>query len=123
VALGFLELSLGRPDEAERILAPLVERMLSSGIEEPAAVRFVPDHIEALIHLGRLEEAGSVLHWYGTRAKKARRHSASCRGSMPRLLVAASGDLPRRCRRSRPPSTAATQMFSTAPDPACRRAT
>jgi DNA-binding CsgD family transcriptional regulator len=94
VANGFLELSLGHPDEAHRVLAPLVERMLHSGLVEPAAVRFVPDDVEALIQLDRLDDAEATLRWYESCAKKTRRRSAlaaaeRCRG----LLLAARGDV------------------------------
>ena len=75
-ALGFLELSLENPSEADRHLAPLVERMESAGIREPGAVRFVPDEIEALIALGRVEEAEALLSRLEERARRLDRPSA-----------------------------------------------
>lgn len=75
-ALGFLELSLGNAAEADRHLGPLVERMETAGIREPGAVRFVPDEIEALIALGRLDEAEALLARVETRARRLDRPSA-----------------------------------------------
>ena len=93
-ALGFLDLSLRRPAEAHAVLAPLVDRAEDAGVREPGAVRFVPDAVEALIALGRLDEAEALLGRFETRARKLRRVSAlgtaaRCRG----LLLAARGDL------------------------------
>ncbi len=59
-ALGLLELSLGRPEETARLLAPERERLLAAGVGEPGTIRFVPDEIEALVALGRLDEAEAV---------------------------------------------------------------
>ncbi len=75
-ALGFLELSLENPSDADRLLGPLVERMESAGIREPGAVRFVPDEIEALVALGRVEEAEALLFRLEERARRLDRPSA-----------------------------------------------
>ena len=93
-ALGFLELSVGNAAEADRHLGPLVERMEVAGIREPGAVRLVPDEIEALIVLGRLEEAETLLARLERRARRLKRTSAlaasrRCRG----LLAATEGNL------------------------------
>ncbi|MGH3042343.1 MAG: LuxR C-terminal-related transcriptional regulator [Gaiellaceae bacterium] len=92
-ALGLLELSLERPDETTRLLAPQRERLLAAGIAEPGTIRFVPDEIEALVALGRLEEAEEVLGWLEERGRALDRASAlaaaaRCRG----LLAASRGD-------------------------------
>jgi len=92
-ALGFLELSVGNAAEADRHLGPLVEQVEAAGIREPGAVAFVPDEIEALISLGRLEEADTLLSRLEQRARRLKRTSAlaasrRCRG----LLTAARGD-------------------------------
>jgi DNA-binding CsgD family transcriptional regulator len=92
-ALGLLELSLGRPDAARRQLEPLIAEVRSAGIGEPGAMRFVTDNVEALIELGRLEDASSLLDWFEERALALDRRSAlasaaRCRG----LLAAAAGD-------------------------------
>ena len=92
-ALGVLELSLDRPAEAERLLAPERERLLAAGVGEPGTIRFVPDESEALASLGRADEARAPLDWLEARGSALDRPSAlaaaaRCRG----LLAAASGD-------------------------------
>jgi DNA-binding CsgD family transcriptional regulator len=92
-ALGFLELSLGRPAEAHGHLGPLVGETRGAGIREPGAMRFVVDEIEALIDLGQFVEAGELLAWLEERASQLDRPSAlagahRCRG----LLLAARGE-------------------------------
>ena len=92
-ALGVLELSLDRPAEAERLLARQRERLLAAGVGEPGTIRFVPDEIEALVALGRADEAEAPLAWLEERASALDRASglaaaARCRG----LLAAANGE-------------------------------
>jgi DNA-binding CsgD family transcriptional regulator len=93
-ALGLLELSLGRAEDAVERLTPLVEFVRAEQICEPGLVRFVVDQVEALGELGRLDEAGELLAWYETNAEALGRRSAlasalRCRG----LLAAGAGDL------------------------------
>jgi DNA-binding CsgD family transcriptional regulator len=93
-ALGLLELSLGRPAEASDRLAPLVELARAEGIREPGLTRYVPDQVEALADLGRLEEAAELLDWFEGNAERLGRRGAiassrRCRG----LLAAAEGRL------------------------------
>jgi DNA-binding CsgD family transcriptional regulator len=93
-ALGLLELSLGRPAEAAEHLAPLVELARAERICEPGLTRYVPDQVEALVELGRLDEAGELLDWYEGNAVRLGRRGAMassrrCRG----LLAAARGAL------------------------------
>jgi len=92
-ALGLLELSLERPEEAARLIAPERERLLAAGVGEPGTVRFIPDEIEALVALGRLDEAETRLVWLDERARTLGRLSAlaaaaRCSG----LLAAARGE-------------------------------
>ena len=47
--LGFLELSLGRPAEADAYLSRAVELERAMGVREPAYFRIVPDEVEALV--------------------------------------------------------------------------
>jgi DNA-binding CsgD family transcriptional regulator len=93
VVLGFIELSLGNWNETHRQLSPVVERVTSSGIAEPGALWFVPDDIEALVYLKRLDDARRLLEPLERSASDLKRKSAiaacaRCRG----LLHAASGD-------------------------------
>ena len=60
---------------------------------EPGFVPFVPDEVEALVALGRVDEAEALLGWFEERARSLDRASAlaavaRCRG----LLAAAHGD-------------------------------
>src|SRR4029453_15031575 len=51
-ALGFLELSLGKPAAAHAHLGPITQGLTAVGLGEPGVLRFVPDEVEALIELG-----------------------------------------------------------------------
>jgi DNA-binding CsgD family transcriptional regulator len=93
-ALGLLELSLGRPAEAAEHLAPLVELARTERICEPGLTRYVPDQVEVLVELGRLDVAGELLDWHEGNALRLGRRGATassrrCRG----LLAAAQGAL------------------------------
>ena len=93
-ALGLLELSLGHPAEAAEELAPIVALARAEGIDEPGLTRYVPDQVEALVELGRLEEARGLLDWHEGNAERLGRRGAKasayrCRG----LLAAAEGRL------------------------------
>ncbi len=93
-ALGFLELSLGDASAAHGWLGPLAEGVAAMGFREPGALRFLPDAAEALIGIGDLVRASSLLAPFETRARALDRAwalaaAARCRG----LLVAAAGDL------------------------------
>jgi DNA-binding CsgD family transcriptional regulator len=59
--VGFLDLSLGQAEAAHRVLGPLVQALAAAGFGEPAVFRVEPDEIEALITLGRLEQARAAL--------------------------------------------------------------
>jgi DNA-binding CsgD family transcriptional regulator len=91
-AVGLLELSLGRSEEAVVALEPLIAFARSEQIGEPGLTRYVLDGVEALIELGRLDEAAELLGWYEANASRLGRRSAlasslRCRG----LLAAAEG--------------------------------
>ena len=69
-------------------------RAAGSASSSPAATRFVVDQIEALIELGRRDEAVELLDWYEGNARRLERASAlancaRCRG----LLAAQAGEL------------------------------
>ena len=63
-AVGHLELSLGAPDRVCEALSSGVSFVRDEGIVEPGAARFVVDHVEALVELGRVDEAVELLDWY-----------------------------------------------------------
>ena len=93
-ALGLLELSLGHAAEAAEWLRSPVELARTEGIDEPGLTRYVPDCVEALVELDRLEEAAELLGWYQGNAERLGRQGAiaashRCRG----LLAAAEGRL------------------------------
>jgi DNA-binding CsgD family transcriptional regulator len=93
-ALGHLDLSVGAPGETASRLQPCVDFVRREGIVEPGITRFVVDHVEALIELGRRAEAEELLDWHEGNARRLERASARascarCRG----LLAAHGGDL------------------------------
>jgi DNA-binding NarL/FixJ family response regulator len=86
-ALGFLELSLGAPARAEAAIAPLLAR---SGVGHPVATAAAPDQIEALIELGRIDEAEALLselHAHATRTGRRRAAAAAVRCSALLLIA------------------------------------
>jgi DNA-binding CsgD family transcriptional regulator len=92
--LGFLELSLGRPAEADAYLSRAVELKEAMGVREPAYFRIVPDEVEALVALGRLDEAETLLTPFEEAGKNLRRAWTIATGARCRALVlAARGDL------------------------------
>ncbi|MCA1683172.1 MAG: LuxR C-terminal-related transcriptional regulator [Actinobacteria bacterium] len=89
-ALGLLELSLDRADAAIALLAPARQRFTAAGVREPGSIRFVPDEVEALIALGRADEADRVLDWLERQARALDRASALAAAARGRGLLAAS---------------------------------
>jgi DNA-binding CsgD family transcriptional regulator len=87
-ALGLLKLSLGRPDETASLLAPQRERLLAAGVSEPGSIRFVPDEIEALVALGEIEEAETLLAWLEELGRALDRASALAAAARCRGLLA-----------------------------------
>ena len=92
--LGFLSLSLGEHEHAHEHLEPVVRYLDRLGSAEPGIIPCIPDAIEALISLGRLDEAGSLLDRLSEQGRAMSRSwalaaSARCRG----LLMAAKGDI------------------------------
>ena len=93
-ALGHLEHAIGAPARALEHLAPVGVFIRDEGISEPTATRFAVDYVEALIELGRPDEAVELLDWYEGNATRLGRASAlascaRCRG----LLAAQAGEL------------------------------
>jgi DNA-binding CsgD family transcriptional regulator len=93
-ALGQLELALGAPEDAVAQLEPRLAFARAEAIAEPGATRFAVDLIEALVELGRQDEAVEILDWYESNAHRLQRASAlancrRCRG----LLAAQAGNV------------------------------
>jgi DNA-binding CsgD family transcriptional regulator len=92
--LGFVDLSLDNAEGAKRHLESAADITAATGCVDPGVFRFAPDQIEALIRLGLLAEARTLLRDFEARARSLSRWSAlaaagRCRG----LLLAAEGDL------------------------------
>lgn len=92
-AIALLELSLGAYARVEAELAELERELTAAGAGNPGGMRFVPDYSEALIGLGELDKARSVIGGYEAHAVRLDRPSARasalrCRG----LIDAARGD-------------------------------
>jgi DNA-binding CsgD family transcriptional regulator len=84
-ALGALALSLGDAGAAHEQLGPLSTHVEREGIGEPGTTRFVFDDVEALVGLGRIEEAErrlALVEAHATRLGRefARASSTRCRG-------------------------------------------
>jgi DNA-binding CsgD family transcriptional regulator len=92
--LGFVELSEGRHAQAHGYLSRAVELEKQMGVREPAYFRVVPDEVESLVALGRLDEAEALLvpfEGIGDDLDRAwnKATGARCRA----LALAARGDL------------------------------
>ena len=94
-ALGFLETSLGNHGAALHTLEPMLSRFAAAAnTTEIFAAAFLPDAIEALIELGRVDDAEPLvgaLEQNGQRRDRAwmRAVAARCRG----MVAAARGDM------------------------------
>jgi DNA-binding CsgD family transcriptional regulator len=91
--LGIAALSVGDAEGAHAQLGPVAEALLGAGMAEPSVCRFVPDEIEALTRLGRLEAAEALLGPFEARSAQLQRvwglaAGLRCRG----LLLAGRGD-------------------------------
>ena len=94
MSLGFLEVSLGNNADALTTLQPLVARLRTLPGTEIATAAFLPDAIEAMIALGRLDDARPMieaLEYHGGRLDRAWMLAigARCRS----MMLAAKGDL------------------------------
>jgi DNA-binding CsgD family transcriptional regulator len=93
-ALGHLALANGAPSDCVEQLEPALEFARREGLSEPGATPFVVDLVEALVELGRRNEAVEILDWFEGNAGRlerlsARANAARCRG----LLAGQAGDL------------------------------
>ena len=89
-ALGLLELSLDRPAEAHELLGPLVAHVEGAGIGELGSIRFVTDDVEALVRLGELDAAATLLVRFEQQAQRLSRPSALAAAHRCRALIAAA---------------------------------
>ena len=92
-ALGLTELSTGNPAAVDAALGPLADLIPIMGESDPVLSVFLPDQIEALVELGRLDRAEALINWLEQRGAELDRSwtiavAARCRG----LLHAAKGD-------------------------------
>jgi DNA-binding CsgD family transcriptional regulator len=92
--LGFLEVSLSNYELALGHLEPAVAYLERMGAAEPGIIPCLPDQVEALVSLGRAEEAGPLLDRLEEQGHARGRPwavaaAARCRG----LIAAARGDL------------------------------
>jgi DNA-binding CsgD family transcriptional regulator len=93
--LGFLELSLSNPSAALERLEPVLAFLEEMGSPEPGVIPCVPDAIEALVSLGRLDEAEALLERLERQGRTLDRPWATATAGRGRgLLSAARGDLP-----------------------------
>jgi DNA-binding CsgD family transcriptional regulator len=93
-ALGMLELSLGDPAAAWQAVAPVTQAVEQHGVGEPVAAYFLPESLEALIALGELDRAESLLDAFEGKARELDRVWALATGGRCRgLLLAARGEL------------------------------
>lgn len=91
--LGFIELSAGDPEAADRHLRPLPAWLVSHGWEEPTDFAWT-NAIEALLGIGELDVARSYLEDYEDRAVRSASPWALATAARGRgLLAAAEGDL------------------------------
>jgi DNA-binding CsgD family transcriptional regulator len=83
-----------RPRRRGGISRPLVARCERAGMREPCATAFARDEIEALIALGRFDEAEGLLRRLERRARRLRRRSAlAAAGRCHGLLLAGRGEI------------------------------
>jgi DNA-binding CsgD family transcriptional regulator len=92
--LGFLELSLSNFEGAHEHLEPVVRYLERMDSAEPGIIPCIPDEVEALVALGRLDEAGPLVDRLEKQGEALDRPWALAVASRGRgLLVAARGDL------------------------------
>jgi len=107
MSLGFLEVSLGNNADALTTLQPLVARFSTLPGTEIVTAAFLPDAIEAMIALGRLDDAGAMikaLEYHGRRLNRAWMLAigARCRS----MMLAAQGQLEAATRMAQQAMTA-----------------
>jgi len=93
--LGFLEVSLGNYDAALKALTPLIAKLESMPAStEIVAASFIPDAVEAMIAVGRLDDAEKVINVLESNGRRLDRAWMLAVGARSRsMLLAAAGDL------------------------------
>lgn len=91
----FIAVAAGDPGDVLQGVDGIYGRLREAGVAEPSLFRFLPDQIEALIAVGRVDGALELLDWLEERGRALARPwalatSARCRA----LLDAARGDYP-----------------------------
>ncbi|WP_234834814.1 helix-turn-helix transcriptional regulator [Mycolicibacterium stellerae] len=94
-ASGFLEVSLGDYESALRIFEPALARIMKTPRSTEIFVAgFVPDAVEALVHLGRLDDAEPVIRMIEDNGSRLDRAWMLATGARCRaMLLAARGDV------------------------------
>jgi DNA-binding CsgD family transcriptional regulator len=93
-ARGFLELSRGNPKGADEQLGDIAAMTVAFGVVEPGAIPWHLDEVEALVALGRLDDAEALLVPYLEAAERRERRWCRAAGLRCRaLLNAARGNL------------------------------
>ena len=94
--LGFIELSLGRTDEAAPYFRRAAQVSTDAGYGEPNVLRFHSDAAEILVAVGALDEAEALLGWLEERGRRLGRVWTLATAARGRALHAAAlGDLDR----------------------------
>ena len=92
--LGFIELSVDDYQAAATRLAPMAAGAIAVGLREPSIVPFAPNAAEALIAVGKLDEATVLVDWLEDHGRRLDRAWALAAGGRCRsLLLAAAGEL------------------------------
>ncbi len=93
-ALGAAALAAGRYERAARCLQPLADTLLGAGMRDPGELRFLPDTVEALVGLDRIDDAEALTGRLEAMARASTRLTALGIAARCRAIVAARrGDL------------------------------
>ena len=89
--LGFAELSEGDPAAADEQMGDLHAELTAAGVGEPGESPFIADEIEALVLLGRLDDADELCRWLESRGAELGRPRLLAAGARCRAQIAAAG--------------------------------
>jgi DNA-binding CsgD family transcriptional regulator len=93
IALGLLELGLGRPDAAIAELRPVAELAAKSGLREPSGLPYAPDLIEAYVLVGERDAAEEELERFEGQARAVSRRWALAAAARLRGFLAPDEDV------------------------------